>query len=106
MDDLTEIREAKLEEALAGMIGPERRGHSVIVGGREVPRLHCHRVGDDIDFVLDGRFGCAVPIEYALPVAAMIANALAIGQGYPSYAADSKDQSFAPEVIELSEIPQ
>ena len=106
MDDLSKVRGAKLEGAMAQMIGPERRGHSVIVGGREVPRLHCHRVGDDIDFVLDGRFGCTVPIEYALPVAAMIANALAIGQGYPSYAAVSKDQPFAPEVIELSEISQ
>lgn len=77
----------------------ERKGFTVQVEGRAIPRLAIHRLGDDqVTFILDERFAIDVPNEVAHRVAWMVANALAIGEGYPSLNATEKSRPFAPEV--------
>ncbi len=49
-----------------------------------------------MSLTLDNRFGGEFSEEDAWQVAHLVANALAIGQGYSSYAAASKDRPFAP----------
>lgn len=84
------------------MKGPELTGHSVIVDGRVIPRLRMHDLGDNIELVLDNRFGITIPRDYAYQVAWGLANALAIGEGYPFLGAESKDRPFAPECFEIT----
>lgn len=71
---------------------------SVVVDGRVIPRLTVSGSGERLTLVLDGRFGCdGTPGEVA-KWARMIAQALAIGAGYPSLSADAHSRPFAPEV--------
>lgn len=84
------------------LIGPFEEWR-VMVDGRIIPRLTGFREGPDhICFVLDHRFGVTVPNDCAHGVAYVIANALAIGQGYPSMNAETKDRPFAPKGMEVS----
>jgi hypothetical protein len=78
------------------LIGPFSENR-VVVDGRVIPLLSGYRAGDETVLVLDHRFSVGVPHEYAYPVAWLLANALAIGQGYASMNATSKDKPFAPQ---------
>jgi hypothetical protein len=89
------------ERAAPSVVGPECSGHSVIVEGRVIPRLHCRERGDEIELVLDGRFTITVPREQSYSVAWLIATALAIGAGYSHLGAESKDQPFAPRAMSI-----
>jgi hypothetical protein len=81
------------------IIGPLRRGHAVIVEGRAIPRLHARELDDEIELVLDERFSVTLPKEMALPIAWLVAHALAIGAGYSHLGAEVRDQPFAAEVL-------
>lgn len=68
----------------------------VQVEGRIIPRLTGCRDGDKIMLVVDNRFGYSFRKEDAYGAAHLIANALAIGAGYPWLGAENKDMPFAP----------
>lgn len=80
------------------IVGPERRGHAVIVEGRAIPKLHCHERGEEVELILDERFSLSLPKAMAHQIASFVANALAIGAGYSHSGASTKDRPFAPEV--------
>jgi hypothetical protein len=77
------------------LVGPFQEWR-VVVDGKMIPRLTGFHDGDKIALVLDNRFSAYFPKEYALQVAWLIANALAIGEGYSNFKADTKDMPFAP----------
>lgn len=83
------------------LVGPFREWR-VVVDGRMIPGLTGCRDGDDRTcLVLDHRFGLTVPNEYAYGVASFVANALAIGAGYPWYGAETKDRPFAARSMQF-----
>jgi hypothetical protein len=80
----------------------EHTTHEVEIDGRIIPKLTANHAGSDaIELVLDGRFSATFPTELAHQAAWMIANALAIGGGYPSMNADTKDRPFAPVGMQM-----
>lgn len=85
------------------LIGPFEE-YRVVVDGRVVPRLTGHYEGDKIALVLDGRFSHAFAKEDARSAAWLIANALAIGEGYSHLGAESKEQPFAAKAMRLDTI--
>ena len=95
MDNVTPLRKQ------SSLFGPPVTGHRCVIDGRVIPKLIVHQRGNDVEFVIDGRFSCIVPDEYAHPVAHAIANALAIGAGYPSANAEDQSRPFAPKLMHL-----
>ena len=88
------------------MIGPFEY-HQVMIDGRVIPRLTAYRDGDmKIGLVVDGRFSQSLPVEMAHGVAWLLANALAIGEGYSHLGAENKDMPFAPRGHELAALPE
>jgi hypothetical protein len=94
-----------LDSAIEKMLLPPQSERQVIVDGRAIPGLFARRGDRRVVFVLDGRFGCEVPDEYALPVAFALAQALAIGAGYASSNSENRERPFAPMVAEIGEKP-
>ncbi len=93
----------EMEKALERMMLPPRfPHHEVMIDGRLIPNLECRRDGDIITFVLDRRFALDVPIDLAIPVASFVANAMAIGAGYPWHGAESKSVPFAMKCMEIT----
>ena len=87
------------------LIGPFEEWR-VVVDGRVIPRLTGFYDGDRIALVLDGRFSHSFRKEDAYSAAWLIANALAIGEGYSHLGATSKSQQpFAPQAMEISPKP-
>jgi hypothetical protein len=80
------------------MRGAERGGCHVVLDGREAPKLHMYERGEEIDFILDGRFSYVLPKEYAYLAAHFAATAMAIGAGYAFFDAETKDRPFASKV--------
>jgi len=68
----------------------------VQVEGRIIPRLTAVRDGDKISLIVDGRFAASFAEDDARQAAWLIAEALAIGEGYSHLGAESKDVPFAP----------
>lgn len=91
IDDLMDL-------AIERMLMPPDMERHVLVHGRVIPKLTAIRRNGTVVFTLDQRFGLEVPDEFALPVAAFVAQAMAIGAGYPSASAESRDKPFAPQV--------
>lgn len=81
------------------IIGPALAGHHVIVEGRIIPHLIAHPSGDQVTLVLDGRFSIVVRSDDAYQVAWLIAQALAIGEGYSHILADAPGRPFAPRML-------
>lgn len=77
------------------LIGPFETWR-VMVDGRIIPRLTGYREDDRIWLVVDGRFGASFAEADAHGAAHLIANALAIGEGYAWLGATSKERPFAP----------
>lgn len=73
----------------------------IVIEGREIPRLRAMERGDEVTLILDGRLSIDVPKELGRQVAWLVANALAIGEGYSHLGAESKSQPFAPRVSEM-----
>jgi hypothetical protein len=84
------------------LVGPFKEWR-VIVQGRVIPKLTGYKYEDGrVSLTLDHRIGADFPNEEIASQAAwMIANAMAIGAGYPSMMADSKDAPFAPKGCEI-----
>lgn len=94
MSEVVDFPEQKRPEWIVGPFEEYR----VIVDGRMIPRLGAVRQDDGgVVLFLDNRFMLRVPEEgLAYQVAAFVANALAIGEGYPFAGAESKSRPFAP----------
>lgn len=91
----------KLHDASAGVVdfGVQRSGYTAIVEGREIPRMMVKERGEMVTVNLDNRWEIDVPRELSASICWMIANALAIGEGYAFLGSPNKDKPFAPEVI-------
>lgn len=73
----------------------------VIIDGREIPRLRGMRNGSVVTLIVDNRFSIDFPEEIARGAAWLLAQALAVGAGYPHLGAADKTRPFAPQVSEL-----
>lgn len=85
-------------DKVKSMKGCELVGNTVIVEGLEIPKMTMIDEGETIHLILDRRMGINLPRDVAPQVAWLVANALAIGQGYSHIGAKTKDNPFAPEV--------
>lgn len=86
----------------AGVVsfGARQLGFSAIVEGREIPKLRVKERGAELITInLDGRWEIDVPRQHSGSICWMIANAMAIGEGYAFLGSANKDKPFAPEVI-------
>lgn len=90
---------------VSNMTGAVRNYTTVIVDGREIPRLTMRERGDNIELTVDHRFSVDFPRDIAPQAAWLIAQALAIGAGYPWLGAQTKDRPFAPQVAMLGAKP-
>jgi hypothetical protein len=86
------------------LIGPFTE-YCVVVEGRDIPGLTGYPDGDKIALVVDRRFSASFAPEDAHQAAWLIAQALAIGAGYPWLGATSKNQPFAAQAMELKTPP-
>lgn len=84
-------------ELLAGPFTEYR----VVVEGRCIPGLTGFKDGDKIALVVDGRFSASLSESDARDVAWLLANALAVGQGYACLSSESRDRPFAPQVMSI-----
>jgi hypothetical protein len=73
----------------------------VEIEGRIIPRLRGMRHGDLVTLEVDGRFCVDFPTDIARQAAWLVAQALAVGAGYPHLGATSKDMPFAAIATEL-----
>ena len=80
----------------------------VVIEGRLIPRLSANESADgSVELVLDGRFGVTFPDPgMASQAAWLIANALAIGEGYSFLGANDKNHPFAPECLRIDAKPK
>jgi len=84
------------------IVGPIET-YNVKVDGRLIPRLTASPVDETrVELILDGRWSITLNKWDFRPVASMVANALAIGEGYSHLGASNKDMPFAPQVCDLS----
>ncbi len=95
MGDVTEFPTPPKKEKAEWLIGPFEE-YRVMVQGRVIPKLTAYKDGDKVGLVVDQRFSASFSEDQAWQVAWLLANALAIGAGYPHLGAESKDQPFAP----------
>lgn len=82
------------------LVGPFEE-YAVRVEGRSIPGLSGRERDGETDLIIDSRFCITVPNDLATVVAWGLAQALAVGAGYPSLSATSKDRPFAPLMGEL-----
>lgn len=84
------------------LIGPYT-AYKVQVEGRVIPRLTGYpQAGDRVSLIVDGRFEADFPADLARQAAWLIANALAVAEGYTHLSAPNKDQPFAPIGVRMS----
>ncbi len=85
--------------------------YKVSLDGYVVPELD-GRINEETGqwhFMLDGRFGCVVPRQYANGVAFLIANALAIGAGFNCFGEHSQPgdpNRFKCKISQLAVLPE
>lgn len=91
------------EETPPLLIGPFEVYH-VVVDGRIVPNLTGRKNHDgSVSLVVDRRFCGDFPSEkIAFQAAWLIAESMAITAGYSHFAAETKDQPFAPRSVGLA----
>lgn len=78
----------------------------VVVEGRAIPRLTGYPQEDGrISLIVDGRFMADFPADIAPQAAWLIANALAVGEGFPHLGALSRDRPFAPQIVAVDQPP-
>lgn len=84
------------------MIGPFEEWR-VVIEGRAIPYLTAFREGSDHTcIVVDNRFTVSFPNELAYQAAWLLANAIAVGAGFPWLGAESRDRPFAPKCSAIS----
>ncbi len=85
--------------------------YRVSLGGYVIPRLE-GQLDEETGlwhFMLDKRFGCTVPRQYAEGVAHLIANAMAIGAGYSCFGEGSlmgDPNRFKCKITEITDRPE
>jgi hypothetical protein len=78
------------------LVGPFKEWR-VRVDGRMIPKLTgSHEENGRVFLVVDNRYGASFAKEDAYQAAWLIAQAMAIGAGYPHLGAESKAMPFAP----------
>lgn len=87
-------------------LGPASAGRQVIVDGRAIPKMRAIERGNEFEIILDGRFGYLVPADLSKLFATAMAQAMAIGAGYPNLAAESREAPFAPEIARIDLAPE
>lgn len=98
-DNVTKFPSLEIKSPL---FGPHPEYYSIVMDGRQIPHLTGHKSGDNETYlILDHRLSITVPNDLAYSVAWMLANAIAIGQGYSHLGAENKDRPFAPQVAEI-----
>jgi hypothetical protein len=100
-DNVVQLQQPEPPELL---IGPFKVW-KVQVDGRIIPRLTGFHDGDKIAIIVDGRFSHSFAKEDAYQAAWLIAQAMAIGQGYAHLGADNKERPFAPQGCAISSLP-
>ena len=103
-DNVTKFPEP--EKAPPLLVGPFQEWR-VMVDGRMIPNLTGFKYEDGrVALSVDHRFGADFPNEeIAYQAAWLIANAMAIGAGYPSMSAESKDRPFASRGFQVGSVP-
>lgn len=86
------------------LVGPFQEWR-VQVDGRIIPRLTGFYDGDKIALVVDKRFSASFAKEDVYQAAWLIAQAMAIGEGYSHLGAMNKDMPFAPIGTQLDSVP-
>lgn len=86
------------------MIGPFEE-YRIVIEGKLIPKLTAFREGDDICLVLDHRLSISISKDRAYDVAWLVANAMAIGAGYPSILGETRDLPFATNCVKLETVP-
>lgn len=88
------------QEAIDRITGPITEDRPVLIDGRMIPNLTITRKGQKFRLSVDNRFGVDLPPDLVVPVAYVLAQALAVGAGYSHSSAESKSQPFAPYVAQ------
>lgn len=79
----------------------------VVVEGRAIPRLTGSKWSEyETELIVDGRFSAVFTDASAKQAAWLIAQAMAIGEGYSHLGAMNKDQPFAPLCGRLGSVPE
>ena len=94
------------EDTHKSLFGPVSSAATCVVEGRSIPRLGVLQRGENVEIILDGRLAIDVPNSLAHQVAWLVANALAIGEGYPFLGAETKERPFAPKIFGLEGLPK
>lgn len=98
---MSAVEQLKFDAEMAGfLIGPFETW-KVQVEGRVIPRLTGFVEGDRVALIVDGRFSASFLPADAKQAAWLIAQALAIGEGYSFLGAEQKSQPFAPKGMEI-----
>lgn len=87
------------------LVGPFQEWR-VQVDGRIIPRLTGFRDGDKIALVVDRRFSASFLEDDARQAAWLIAQAMAIGEGYSYLGAPNKERPFATMGVGLDSLPR
>lgn len=87
------------------LVGPFQEWR-VQVEGKIIPRLTGFREGDRVWLVVDHRHAASFSKEDAYGAATLIAQAMAIGEGYPWFGAETKDMPFAPIGHAIETLPK
>lgn len=90
-DNVTQFPTSTPAEFLVGPFSEWR----VQIEGRMIPRLTAFKDGDKIGLVVDHRFSHSFAKDDAYQASWLLAQALAIGEGYPHLAANNKERPFA-----------
>ncbi len=94
---MTNIIDGPGRQEVPDVVGSEVRGNNVIVDGRVIPKMMCRERGDEIEFIVDGRFSFQFPKQWSFLAAAMASQCMAIGMGYSHMGASNKERPFAPQ---------
>lgn len=101
--DVTEFPKREIPDLL---IGPFVDTYKVMVEGRIIPRLSGFHDGDKIALVVDGRWMHSFNKDDAYGAAHLIAQAMAVAEGYPHMGALTKEQPFAPLGSQIDGVPK
>lgn len=94
---------SKPEEPEDFLIGPFEECR-VVIEGRKIPKLTGHRTTDGVNLIIDNRFCVLVPNDLAQDIAWLVAQAMAVGAGYPHLGAETKDRCFAPLCMQVGNV--
>lgn len=97
------VSQLPTQEPLDPLVGPFTE-YRVVVEGRVIPRLTGRHRGDHTILAIDHRFCIEVPKDLAYKVSWLIAQAMAVASGYPSFKATSKEQPFAPKAMLITDL--